>query len=101
MTPLSRRLSLAGVILSGAKDLGCRLRYQSGEKIEKGDRILLHDEPGYVKFVADPAMKDAKTDRYVKEYGGDVMVVAPKVFGHVFLPKPEDAELILVSRSED
>jgi hypothetical protein len=83
---------------------GSRLpfKYQSGEEVKKGDRVLFHDQPGSIEFVADPATKNSETEWYVKEYGGGVMVVVPKVFGHVFLPTTEDAEdLILTSRLED
>jgi hypothetical protein len=95
-------LSLAGVILSEAKDLRLSFRYQSGEGIQKGDRVLFHGEPGYIEFVADPANKDPETEWYVKEYGGGVMVVEPKFFGRAFLLNSEDAEdLTFVSRSEE
>jgi hypothetical protein len=29
--------------------------YSSGEEIRKGDRVLLHGEPGEIELVADPA----------------------------------------------
>ena len=60
--------------------------YHSGEKIESGDRVILHGEPGEIEFVADPS--DNPTDWYVQELGGGVMIVEPKVFGHLFLPPP-------------
>jgi hypothetical protein len=76
-------------------------KYQSGETVQKCDRVLFHDEPGYVEFVADPTIKNPESECYVKQYGEGVMVVA-KGFGHVFLTNTEDAEdLILTSRSED
>jgi hypothetical protein len=75
-------------------------KYQSGDDVQKGDRVLLHDEPGYVEFVADPLIKDSETEWFVEEYGGGVMVVVPNVFGPVFFTNPEDAELILTSRAE-
>jgi hypothetical protein len=75
-------------------------KYQSGEEIKKGDRVLFHGEPGEIEFVADPAEKDSETEWYIEEYGGGVMVVEPKVFGRAFLPTTEDKEdLILTSRS--
>ena len=80
------------------------LRYQSGEEIKKGDRVLFGGEPGEVEFVADPLIKDSETDWYVQEYGGGVMIVelAPKLFGRVALSDTENEEdLILVSRAAE
>jgi hypothetical protein len=42
--------------------------------------------------VADPEIADPKTDWFVKEYGGGVMIVEPKYFGRAFLPDPRNAE---------
>jgi len=64
--------------------------YPSGEEIKKGDRVLLHGEPGEVEFVADPA--DNPDDWYVVEYGGGVMINEPKFFGHLFVSDPQDYE---------
>jgi hypothetical protein len=70
--------------------------YQSGEQIKQGDRVRLHGEPGEVEFVADSV--DAPNDWYVKEYGGGVMIVEPKVFGRLFIDAPvsqyEDLEFV-------
>jgi len=74
-------------------------RYQSGEEIKKGDRVLFHGEPGEIEFVADPLIDDPETEWYVKEYGGGAMVVEPKVFGRAFLSHTEQNEdLALVTR---
>jgi hypothetical protein len=76
-------------------------KYQSGEEVQKGDRVLLHDEPGYVEFVADPLIKHSETEWFVEEYGGGVMVVVPNAFGPVFFTNTEGTcDLILVSRAE-
>jgi len=73
--------------------------YQSGEEKRKGDRVLFHDHPGEIEFVADPLVSDVETDWYVQEYGGGVMVVEPTNFGHVFLTETQEAEdLIFVAR---
>jgi hypothetical protein len=78
------------------------LKYQSGEQIVKGDRVLFHGEPGQIELVADPLVTDPETEWYVKEYGGGVMVVEPKVSGRAFLSNTESAEdLIFVSRSAE
>jgi hypothetical protein len=74
-------------------------RYQSGEEIRKGDRVLFHGEPGEIEFVADSLVRDPETEWFV-QYGGGVMVVEPKVFGRAFLSDTESTEdLTLVARS--
>ena len=74
--------------------------YQSGEEIKKGDRVIFHDEPGEIEFVADPLESDPETEWYVKEYGGGVMVLEPKYFGRAFLPGTDpDERLVFVCRA--
>ena len=76
-------------------------RYQSGEEIKKGDRVLFHREPGYIEIVAtEPG--DPETDWFVQEYGGGVMVVE-KVAGRTFIPADQiegEEDLEFVSRME-
>jgi hypothetical protein len=60
--------------------------YQSGEQIQRGDRVRLHGEPGEIEVVADPL--NDPDDWYVKECGGGVMIVEPKVFGRLFVQAP-------------
>ncbi len=61
--------------------------------------MIFHGEPGEIEFVADRLLDDRETAWYVKEYGGGVMVLEPKVFGHAFLRSAEEAEdLKFVSR---
>jgi hypothetical protein len=72
--------------------------YQSGEEIRKGDRVLLHGEPGEIEFVADAATDPE--DWYVTEHGGGVMILEPKMFGRLFVSDTQDYEdLELVGRS--
>ena len=73
--------------------------YQSGEEIQRGDRVRLHGEPGEIVVVADPT--DDPNDWLVKEYLGGVMIVEPKVFGRLFIPAPVSQydDLDVVSRS--
>jgi hypothetical protein len=68
------------------------LKYQSGEEIHKGDRVLFHGDPAEIELVADPLVSNPETDWYVKEYGGGVMVfeMEPKNFGRVFLSDTEN-----------
>ena len=61
------------------------LRYQSGEEIRKGDRVLFHLERATVEFVAcNP--EDPAAAWFVQEYGGGVMIDDPKVSGYTFIP---------------
>ena len=72
--------------------------YQSGEQIKAGDRVRLHGEAGEIEFVVDPV--DDPDDWYVKEHGGGVMIVEPKVFGRLFIHAPvsDYEDLAFVSR---
>ena len=76
--------------------------YSSGEEIRNGDRVLLHGEPGEIKLVADPA--ESPDDWLVKEQGGGIMVLELKVFGRIFITKPEtetDEHLTFVARQTE
>jgi hypothetical protein len=73
-------------------------RYWSGEDIRKGDHVLLHGDPGVIEFGADPA--DDPDDWYVKEHGGGVMILEPKVFGRLVVSDTANYEdLEFVSRT--
>jgi len=78
------------------------LRYQSGEEIKKGDRVLFHREPAEVELVAsDP--DDPVTTWYVEEYGGGVLIREPKDPNPTFITAdqlPEYEDLEFVSRAE-
>lgn len=75
------------------------LFYKSGEEIKTGDCVLLHGEAGYIELLADPAVDP--DDWLVREKGGGVMIVEPKVFGRLFLNDPANYEdLSLKSRKE-
>ena len=67
----------------------------------KGDRVLFHDEPGEIEFVADALIGDPAMDWYVEEHGGGVMVIEPKYFGHAFLTETHIDHLVFVSRADD
>jgi hypothetical protein len=74
-------------------------KYQSGEEIKKGDRVLFHGEPAEVEFVVDKLTEDAALNWYMQEFGGGVMIREPKHFGAAFipaesLPKTEDLEFL-------
>ena len=80
--------------------LALPLKYRSGEEIRKGDRVLLHGEPGEIELVADPA--ESPDDCLVREQGGGIMVLELKVFGRIFITKPEtDEHLTFVARQTE
>ena len=74
-------------------------KYQSGEEIKKGDKVLFHGEPGEIELIAE-SPGTPETDWHIKEFGGGVRVREPKFFGLAFLTNPEEAEdLVFVSRA--
>jgi hypothetical protein len=50
--------------------------YQTGEEIKKGDRVTFHGDPGEIEFISDSLVDDPQ-DWYIKEFGGEVMVIEP------------------------
>jgi hypothetical protein len=78
------------------------LKYQSGQDIKKGDRILYHGNPAEIELVAtDP--NDSEATWYIQEFGGGVMVLDPMASGRTFISAdqiPEDEDLEFVSRSD-
>ena len=40
---------------------GVPFKYQSGEEVKCGDRVLFHGEAGRIEFVADAAVQDETT----------------------------------------
>jgi hypothetical protein len=82
----------------GAKIVAMPFRYQSGEEVLAGDRILYASQQGTIEFVA--TAEDPKYAWYLEQYGGGCMIlVAP--FGSLFVSDPRnDEELDFVSRGE-
>jgi hypothetical protein len=78
------------------------LRYQTGEEIRSRDRVLFHDEPAEVEFVADES-SEGETGWFFQEFGGGVMIADPKVSGRSFIPATpleEYEDLEFVSRAD-
>jgi len=74
--------------------------YRSGGEIRKGDRVLLHGEPGHVELVLDGETNPR--DWPTKEYRRGIMIAEPKAFGRLFLAESDLADyedLVFVSRS--
>jgi hypothetical protein len=75
------------------------MRYQSGEEVRKGDKVLFSGGPGQIEFVVEKFVGDAVLDWHMKEQGPGVMVLAQKSLGRVYIHHTEDAEdLQFVSR---
>jgi hypothetical protein len=78
------------------------LRYQSGEEIETGDRVLFHLQPAEIEFVASNP-DNPETVWYFEEYGGGVMVRVPTERNPTFISAdqiPEYEDLEFVSRAD-
>jgi hypothetical protein len=77
-------------------------KYMAGEDVRKGDHVRFHGELGRVEFVAESSVDDPETAWYVKEFGGGVMILEPKVSGRAFLHETDtDEDLILISRADE
>ena|SRR5438445_6986052 len=55
--------------------------YQTGEEIAEGDLVVYDGNPAQIELVADPT--SSPEDWYVKQFGGAIMILEPKVFGGV------------------
>jgi hypothetical protein len=77
-------------------------KYQSGEEIRKGDRVLFHRNPAEIELVAsDP--NDPEAAWYIEKFGGGVMLLEPGVSGRTFISAdqiPEDEDLEFISRAD-
>jgi hypothetical protein len=79
-----------------------KLKYQSGEEVRKGDRVLFMDQPGEIELAVN-RMDDPETDWHMENNGPGILVreLEPKAYGRVYLSYPEeDEDLIFVSRAE-
>lgn len=77
------------------------LRYQSGEEIKKGDRVLYHGGAGVIEFVA-TELGDPQTEWFAKEYAGGVMV-RDQVAGPTFIDAgqiPDEEDLEFIARAD-
>jgi hypothetical protein len=78
------------------------LRYQTGEEIKAGDRVLFHREPGLIDLVAVEFTGDLETDWLMREFGGGVEIL-DKIAGRTFISAdqiPECEDLEFVSRGD-
>lgn len=68
------------------------MKYQSGEQIRKGDKVLFHGEAGEIELVVDKLVGDPAIDWYMNEQGPGVLILEPKSFGRVFIRDTENTE---------
>jgi hypothetical protein len=74
------------------------LRYQSGEEIKRGDRVLFHLRPAEVELVVTNA-DDPITAWFFEEFGGGVLIRDPRDPDPTFIdaagiPDYEDLEFL-------
>jgi hypothetical protein len=75
------------------------MKYQSGEAIMKGDRVLHAGKPATIEFVADnPDDPDPAIAWHVQDSGGGVMIF-DSAYGRIFIPRDalgdyEDLEFV-------
>jgi len=78
------------------------LTYQSGEDIQRGDRVTYGGNVGTIELVVERLTGDPENDWLFENHGTGVMVVEPKVFGRVYLHVPHDEEdLVFVARRNE
>ena len=78
------------------------LRYQSGEEIKEGDKILFHRHVAAIELVVTDGNEPEKAWHW-KEFGGGVLIHDPAVSGRTFIPAdsiPDYEDLKFVARAE-
>jgi hypothetical protein len=76
------------------------LRCQSGEKIQRGDRVTYGGNAGVIELVVDALTGDTEKDWLFETNGAGIMVAEPKMFGRVYLHDPhEEEDLLFVARA--
>ena len=75
--------------------------YQTGAEIAEGDLVVYDGNPAQIERVADPTSSPKDWD--VKQFGGGIRILEPKVFGRVFVPGTDigNQDLVFVSRQPD
>ena len=57
------------------------LRYQTGEEIQRGDRVTYGGNAGVIELVVEALTGEPEEDRLFESSGPGIMVAEPKVFG--------------------
>ena len=73
-------------------------KYESGEKVEAGDTILFHGEPGTVLFVVIQKTGDAALDWYLEQWPSGGFMIETEGCGRVFRTESPDEDFVLVSK---
>ena len=74
-------------------------KYESGEEVRKGDRIIYHGEPGKIEFVVSEAVGNPSMDWYVQQFPGGGFMLSAASFGDVFLTESDiDEDLHFIAR---
>ena len=68
------------------------MKYQSGQGIRKGDKVLFHGQPGEIEFVVERLVGDPAIDWHMRQQGPGVMGLEPKHFGRAYIRETENAE---------
>jgi len=77
------------------------MKYQSGEEIRKGDKVLWHGDPAEIEFVIEGVTGDPALDWHLRDSGPGVMVRVSTV-GPVYEHDTEEEEdLVFVSRATE
>jgi hypothetical protein len=76
------------------------LTYQTGEEIQRGDRVTYGGNPGVIELVVEASTGQPEEDWLLETLGAGIMVAEPKVFGRVYLHAPhEEEDLRFVGRA--
>ena len=77
------------------------LRYQTGEEIQRGDRVTYGGNAGVIELVVEGLTGEPEEDWLFETNGAGIMVAEPKVFGRVYIPDPDEHEdLLFIGRAE-
>ena len=77
------------------------LTYQTGEEIQRGDRVTYGGNQGVVELVVEASTGEPEEDWLFETHGAGIMVAEPKVFGRVYWNAPQEEEdLHFVGRAE-
>jgi hypothetical protein len=77
------------------------LRYQTGEKIHRGDRVTYGGNAGVIELVVEALTGEPEEHWLLETNGAGIMVAEPTVFGRVYLQDPhEEEDLLFVARAQ-
>jgi hypothetical protein len=74
------------------------LRYQTGELVMTGDRVLLDGRAGVIEFLVDPTVDDPSKRWWIENHGKGVLVSQLQDLGSLYTDPEEDPDLHFVGR---